>query len=165
MLWNSTRERIHRKFSIAKSNFYRSIIILKINNISRLLTYRWICNRFCCFVTFAPLESLFQSTETAQCLPFNLSIHRIESKRTDNRNLFSHNWKNFAKNFKQRATNFLAPFQRLEDTLNKHVTLNKASPHYLLKVPPLFSLWQELRNNVQNLENLAKLKKLVWLFE
>ena len=31
---------------------------------------------------------------------------------------------------KQRATNF----QRFEDTLNKHVT--KASPRYLLKVPP-----------------------------
>ena len=100
----------------------------------------------------------FQSTETAQCLPFNLSIHQIENKRTDNRNLFSHNWKNLVKKFKKRATNFLAPFQRFVDTLIKHLSC-------LLKARPLFSLWQQLRSNVWDLENLTKLKTVVQLLE
>ena len=117
------------KMQHSKRQFLSQYTIFKINNTSRLLTYRWICNRSCCFACeFRRLndnDSLFQSTETAQCSPFNLFIHRMENKRTDNRNLFSHNWKNFLKKFKHHATNFLAHFQRFEDALNKHVTLKK----------------------------------------
>ena len=63
------------------------------------------------------------------------------------------------KEFKQCATNFLARFERFEDMMNNHVTLNKASPHYPLKVPPLFSVWQQLRNNVQNPRKPSQIKE------
>jgi len=68
----------------------------KINSISRPLPYRWICNQSCCFACeLRHLNSCSKALRRLKCLPFNMSIHRIENKRADNRNLFSHNWKNF----------------------------------------------------------------------